>query len=173
MINRGTFVRRFGIERILHNFIDKYGTNAQVISLGAGSDTFYFNLQKPIGMYCEIDFEHITTTKTLKIVKNKLIPNITRVIGGSQIESPHYMLLSGDLADFEKILENKSSKLDFNKPTLVLSECVLIYMETMQGNRIINLITIKFPKACFLTFEQILPHDRYGQVMIQNLAVSL
>jgi O-methyltransferase involved in polyketide biosynthesis len=45
MINRGTYTRTFEIDRIVGNYIQKYGGNCQIISIGAGSDTRWMNLK--------------------------------------------------------------------------------------------------------------------------------
>lgn len=56
-------------------------------------------------------------------------------------------------------------------PTLVLSECVLIYMDAEFGDRIIQWFGQQVPSAAFITYEQILPDDAFGRVMLQNLEV--
>ena len=172
MINRGTFVRRFGIESVLNKFIQKHGPEAQIISLGAGYDTYFFNLTMPVGMYCEVDFEQITTNKIMRLQKNKLLPTGAKVVTGTDIYADHYMLIAGDLANFQHLLDKMlQSGLNIDRPTLVLSECVLIYLDSSSGNQIISSVVKTFKRSTFLTFEQILPDDRYGQVMIHNLAV--
>ncbi len=95
--------------------------------------------------------------------------------GGQDLISNDYWLLSGDLYSFKTtIMERlKLLGLDCQMPTLFLSECVLIYISSEMGNELIQEISSTFPISCFITYEQILPNDPFGQTMIQNLKVLL
>ncbi|KAJ3337146.1 activating signal cointegrator 1 complex subunit [Gonapodya sp. JEL0774] len=48
-------------------------------------------------------------------------------------------------------------------------ECVLVYLEPKTANSIIDWLGRHLEVAVFVTYEQILPHDAFGQMMIQNL----
>lgn len=94
--------------------------------------------------------------------------------GGQDLISNDYWLLSGDLYNFTSSIMERllSLGLDTSLPTLFLSECVLIYMSAAAGDQLIQYACQTFPTCCFLTYEQILPNDAFGQVMIQNLKVA-
>jgi hypothetical protein len=75
MINRGTFTRFYGINTLARNFTRKYKQNCQIVSLGAGNDTLWFNLKRDAvapKLYVEIDFSQITSRKAMAIYRNRL-----------------------------------------------------------------------------------------------------
>jgi O-methyltransferase involved in polyketide biosynthesis len=85
--------------------------------------------------------------------------------------SKDYWLISGDLTDFKNIIDNLVKRgLDTFKPTLFLSECVLIYINPSIGDEIISLASNVFQKSYFITYEQVNPDDAFGKTMISNLA---
>lgn len=57
-------------------------------------------------------------------------------------------------------------------PTLFLSECVLIYMKEEHSAAVVRWAST-FNSALFVTYEQILPDDAFGRMMLKNLQVSL
>lgn len=96
--------------------------------------------------------------------------------GGCDLSGPDYSLISGDLREFEAAVLPKLLEEGFSPdiPTLFLSECVMIYIEPDKSDSIVQWAAqaMKAP-AMFLTFEQILPDDRFGQVMIDNLKANM
>ncbi|KAJ1914726.1 carboxy methyl transferase for protein phosphatase 2A [Mycoemilia scoparia] len=198
LINRGTYCRLTGVKSILKQFIEKTPQfkETQIVSLGAGYDTTYFVLKSEFGLsatrYFEIDFPEITSTKAMTIsrkrpLKSALLQTPNRTLAapstadsikinnsGLDLSSPDYYLISGDLRHFEsqiapKLLENGFKT---SVPTLFLSECVLIYLDSEHSNAILDWVTANMkPSGCFafLTYEQINPSDSFGQMMIQNL----
>ena len=86
--------------------------------------------------------------------------------------SPSYRLVNADLRDVgmvEKKLTAAGVRCD--QPTLFLSECVLVYVEPEESGALIGWAARHFPTAAFLTYEQILPHDTFGQMMVRHLEV--
>ena len=61
--------------------------------------------------------------------------------------------------------------IDINKPTLFLSECVLIYIEAEESKELIQWVGNTFNTSVFVTYEQIRPDDSFGRIMIKNLQV--
>lgn len=57
-------------------------------------------------------------------------------------------------------------------PTLVISECVLIYLDPLDSNRIIDWLTRELSDAMVALYEQIKPDDAFGRMMIHNLQVQ-
>lgn len=55
------------------------------------------------------------------------------------------------------------------KPTLFISECVLIYISAEESNELLQYITDNFEFPNFVIYEQIRPHDPFGKVMARNL----
>ncbi|ORY00206.1 leucine carboxyl methyltransferase [Basidiobolus meristosporus CBS 931.73] len=179
IINRGSFVRTRFLDSLLQLFIDSSTEKKQVVSLGAGSDTRYFLLkeakQNP-HLYIEIDFPEVTSRKLATIYKNpelkRLLPEDAKLgNGGTELYSSDYILLSGDLRRFTEDLVPRLQELgcDFSLPTMFLSECVLIYLDPIYSDKIVLWAVESAPKSMFVTYEQILPDDPFGQMMIRNL----
>lgn len=60
--------------------------------------------------------------------------------------------------------------LDKSAPTLFLSECVLIYMAPEESARLIGWAAQNdFVSSYFVLYEQVEPHDQFGQAMLANL----
>ena len=87
------------------------------------------------------------------------------------LPSSDYTLLGADLRDltaFEQTL--REANFDFSLPTLILSECVLIYMPPTDSAHLLHFLTSRLTGGCMIwTYEQIHPFDAFGQTMISNL----
>jgi tRNA wybutosine-synthesizing protein 4 len=57
-------------------------------------------------------------------------------------------------------------------PTCFLSECVLVYLDAVSGNRIIQWAAQILNEVMFITYEQIRPNDAFGRTMLANLKVN-
>ncbi|CAG8478697.1 11056_t:CDS:2 [Ambispora leptoticha] len=195
IINRGTYVRYAGLDALIKKFLEAGIGNdnndegkkkvpkikKQIVSLGAGSDTRYFNFKSKklldsLYKYFEIDYPEVTAKKVVVIRKNKQLSeffegNVELGLGGAELYASDYCLLSGDLKEFVESIIPRMEKQGFNKslPTLFLSECVLIYMEPQDSDKIIQWIGDNMQAALFALYEQILPNDAFGAIMLQNL----
>eukprot|EP01100_Stratorugosa_tubuloviscum_P012098 TRINITY_DN5583_c0_g1_i1.p1 TRINITY_DN5583_c0_g1~~TRINITY_DN5583_c0_g1_i1.p1 ORF type:complete len:306 (-),score=97.20 TRINITY_DN5583_c0_g1_i1:167-1084(-) len=175
IMNRGYFYRVAAIQIMIRKFIESGGQ--QIISLGAGFDTTYFNLtnnNKAPELYVEIDVQTVTTAKTKIINENTQLFNLISSnanISESEILSSKYKLISVDLNNIQQFERGLNrAGVDFNKSTLFISECVLIYMDCESSDAIIAFAASRFISSAFLTYEQINPNDSFGQIMIENLA---
>ncbi|KAG9300692.1 hypothetical protein G9A89_023490 [Geosiphon pyriformis] len=184
IINRGTYIRSAGIDFLIKKFLqtdhgEELNSNKQIVSLGAGSDTRYFHFKSnniSFKKYFEIDYPEITAKKIAVIRKHQELAEIIGRdaqlgMGGAELYASDYCLLSGDLKDFVEHLVPRMESHGFDKsfPTLFLSECVLIYMEHGDSDMIIQWISESMEAAMFIIYEQILPDDAFGVVMLQNL----
>ncbi|CAG8489658.1 2644_t:CDS:2 [Ambispora gerdemannii] len=203
IINRGlkkalasSYVRYAGLDTLIKKFLeagigmdhskDEQTKNnpkikKQIVSLGAGSDTRYFNskskkLLDGLYKYFEIDYPEVTAKKVAVIRKNKQLSelfegNAKLGLGGTELYASDYCLLSGDLKDFVETIIPRMEEQGFDKslPTLFLSECVLIYMEQQYSDKIIQWVGDNMQTALFVVYEQILPNDIFGITMLQNL----
>ena len=81
----------------------------------------------------------------------------------------------GDLCRFDDILtklEKTYNIIDYSKPTLIVSECVLIYIPSTKSIEILKWSQNKFSNnngCAFVIYEQILPNTPFGKQMIKNL----
>lgn len=70
LINRGYFGRVYTIHKLIDEFRKTTNDNCQVISLGSGFDTLFWNLKGEIP-FIEMDFESVVQKKIDVIQKNK------------------------------------------------------------------------------------------------------
>jgi tRNA wybutosine-synthesizing protein 4 len=127
----------------------------------------------------EVDFSEVTRKKAMLIAAEELLlsklglePKISIVEG--EIISEHYRLLPADLRDL-KDLDRVflQATLDPKQPTLIIAECVLIYLEPHVSRAVVKWAADKFETAAFVIYEQIHPNDAFGQQMLRNLEVCI
>ncbi|KAG0367102.1 hypothetical protein BGZ54_004385, partial [Gamsiella multidivaricata] len=221
LINRGSYLRTAALDNLTEQFMRSVanepttasptatatttsgskvplsaGIRKQIVSLGCGSDTRYFNFKKEIGAYeeflCpsinqakglsvqkyfEIDFQESTAKKAAVIKKNKAFtdiiadPDLKLGLGGTELYSEDYCLLSGDLREFVDIIvpKLKAQGFDTSLPTLFLSECVLIYIQPHASDAIVDWVGKNLDASLFVVYEQINPIDAFGAMMLRNL----
>jgi len=59
--------------------------------------------------------------------------------------------------------------IDKSLPTLVLTECLLIYMKAEDSSRVLGWVNLTFPDVALLNYEMINPEDKFGKMMIENV----
>ena len=70
------------------------------------------------------------------------------------------------LADLERLEERLVSfSFDFNLPTIVFSECALTYIPEESVSALIKFVGERIARCHFLTYEQVSPHDSFGEIM--------
>jgi [phosphatase 2A protein]-leucine-carboxy methyltransferase len=103
--------------------------------------------------------------------------------GGCELHAPKYHLLSADIRRPEtlgKLLEpqpsNSTSLLNPGLPTLLIFECVLVYMTPEEADTILRRFTEYFGAAGTplgaVVYEMFNLGDSFGRVMLNNLSVS-
>jgi len=197
LINRGFFTRIQCIQDLIIQFLNTYGGSQQqsqkkqIISLGCGFDTYYFrehcNLLANNITYIEVDYDQVIRNKIKIIQQHSELqqPALGDVdfndvvlkqhqLDQLCIKSNNYRLGSIDLTDTKtfNIFDADHLDIDFNVPTLFLSECVLVYIPTECGNNVIQWASNNFKESCFITYEQIKPYDEFGSMMIKNIEMK-
>eukprot|EP00026_Physarum_polycephalum_P010478 Phypoly_transcript_10642.p1 GENE.Phypoly_transcript_10642~~Phypoly_transcript_10642.p1 ORF type:complete len:332 (+),score=42.42 Phypoly_transcript_10642:214-1209(+) len=176
LINRGYASRVLALEILIKQFLSTQpSVEKQIVSFGSGFDTTYWKL-KSAGLnvkgYFEADFPAVVRGKINIITKNNSLfePLQQFTKSDTELNGPDYHLFAADLNNIPN-LESSLVKagIDFSLPTLFLSECVMIYMAPEKGNDLIKWVGSKFSTGCFIVYEQILPHDPFGTMMVQNL----
>ncbi|XP_004604327.1 leucine carboxyl methyltransferase 1 [Sorex araneus] len=180
-INRGYFARVQGVSQLLKAFLRKTECNCQIINLGAGMDTTFWTLKDEDLLpkkYFEVDFPMIVSRKLHNIRYKPLLskPIIelhsedSLQMDGSTLDSKRYAIIGADLRDIPE-LEEKLKKCNMNAqlPTLLVTECVLVYMTPEQSANLIKWAANLFETAMFINYEQVNMNDRFGQIMIENL----
>ncbi|KFK42582.1 hypothetical protein AALP_AA1G014200 [Arabis alpina] len=182
IINRGYFSRWAAFRKLVFQFLESGNetapTKKQILSLGAGFDTTYFQLLdegKGPNLYVELDFKEVTSKKAAVIenssqLRDKLGPNASISIDEGQVLSDHYKLLPVDLRDIPKLRDVIAfADMDPSLPTFIIAECVLIYLDPDSSRAIVSWASKAFSTAVFFLYEQIHPDDAFGHQMIRNL----
>ena len=176
-INRGYFLRYFAIKNIIDQFLNRTNCVCQIVSLGCGFDTLFWNLNRqnllPSHGFYEVDLRPIVQKK-IHLIKTR--PPLHQVlkeevkVDGSQLHSKHYHLISGDLKDIHA-LKNvlTESGVDNKIPTLFILECVLVYIEPQSVQNLLNFISKDFRTSFVIDYDPVNLNDRFGQVMKLNL----
>eukprot|EP00899_Mesostigma_viride_P024360 jgi/Mesvir1/5108/Mv15268-RA.1 len=183
LINRGYYARWAAIRRLLTDFLLAGGEAAgpkQVLSLGAGYDTAYFQTHSegtlPSYRCFELDYLEVTRKKAMFIQQNerlrtRLGETATIDPDKGHVHSPGgYHLLPVDLRDVDAMEAALSEHgFDYSLPTFILSECVLVYLKPEAGEALVRWGASRLRTAVFVLYEQILPDDSFGQQMLRNL----
>ncbi|KAM9599093.1 leucine carboxyl methyltransferase 1 isoform 1-T1 [Morphnus guianensis] len=186
-INRGKLAREcyyarvHGVSYLIKAFLKKTDCNCQIVNLGAGMDTLFWRLKDENLLprkYFEVDFPMIVARK-IHNIKSK--PPLSKpimeshsgdslLIDSHSLDSSRYSIVGADLR-FSSDLEEKLKKhnLDIHLPTLLVAECVLVYMTPQQSANLLKWAASTFPVAMFINYEQVNMTDRFGQIMIENL----
>ncbi|KAM7371067.1 hypothetical protein PAMP_010564 [Pampus punctatissimus] len=92
------------------------------------------------------------------------------LLDAHSLDSDRYCIIGADLRDVSN-MDEKLKKFHLNPelPTLLLSECVLVYMTPSQSSNLVHWAAETFHTAMFINYEQVNMSDRFGQVMIENL----
>lgn len=185
IINRGYFARWAALWKLLLQFLksevssdDNNQMKKQILSLGAGFDTTYFQLVNEglaPHLYVEVDFKEVTSKKAALIdhhsqLKDKVghEASISRERG--EVLSDHYKLLPIDLRDVKQLDSLVSlAQLDPSLPTFIIAECVLIYLDPGSTRDVVGWASRTFSTAVFFLYEQIHPDDAFGEQMMRNL----
>ena len=171
----------------------------QVLSLGAGSDTRFWRIcdaahtSAALARYVEVDFPEMARAKADHIRRT---PALTSRIAGLRAPEPEsevilegdkYALLGLDLrtlaaggAPAPPALKRLMAQLDPKKPTLVLLECVLAYMDAGVADAALSAVLSRLGRVGIVLYDMCvsgeagqgeLEPSRFGQVMLHNLSV--
>ncbi|KAJ8671582.1 hypothetical protein QAD02_002841, partial [Eretmocerus hayati] len=155
------------------------GGIGQVLNLGAGFDTLYWRLKKSgraPSNFVEIDFPSIAARKCKLIQKYQPLVDTLNPTGGviricgTDLHAADYHLVGADLRHVEE-LERKLVQVvvDTSLPTLLLAECVLVYMDSEASENLLRYFARTFRNSLFISYEQINMKDKFGEVMLDNL----
>ena len=163
----------------------KKTTKKQVVILGAGLDTMFFRLRSSNALrdceYFELDFPDVTMQKVGAIKRRKALNEVMGLSnaeelmaalssGFTELNVPGYHLLPCDLRDLDATTAKlEAAGIDRTVPTLFVSECVLIYMEAKFSTQLVAWAASYFDDVSFALYEQILPDDAFGRVMMANI----
>ncbi|GAA5901129.1 hypothetical protein JCM5296_006279 [Sporobolomyces johnsonii] len=176
---------------------DDQRANVQVLSLGAGADTRFWRMRKrwderrgaeswPCRRWVEVDFPEATGAKARTVsskaeLRGALGGEINIEQGGLGLTSSLYAVLPGDLRDLPTLASSllsppRSSStatpiLDPSLPTLLLLECVLVYLSPSATDGVLSWFASTFKDGSTVSYDPFGLHDSFGQVMKRNLAM--
>ncbi|KAF9030674.1 leucine carboxyl methyltransferase [Hymenopellis radicata] len=197
LINIGTYVRTVAIDDLVAQWLAlsrEDGTQCQIVSLGAGSDSRFWRIavcilinwehNSHLAKYIEIDFPEITSKKAMTIRKSKPLGSVLgdpakiQVSGGGTgLKSPRYNLIPADLRRPPQetlasiLFEGLEPLLSSSRPTLLLFECVLAYMSPDSSNALLTWFRQQFSDGILgsVVYEMFGLEDSFGLVMVNNL----
>lgn len=195
LINVGTYVRSYSIDHLVEEWISiskQEHKPCQIVSLGAGSDTRFWRIATGpysdyLRVYAELDFPEVTVKKAMSIRKSKQLStvlgapeNVSLAQGGLALHSPKYHLLPCDLRKppAEILPSLLGDILSPSSPTLLLFECVLVYMSPEASSNLIQWFVDYFQSSAVspnpgvlgaIVYEMFGLQDSFGQVMMNNL----
>jgi [phosphatase 2A protein]-leucine-carboxy methyltransferase len=161
----------------------------QIVSLGAGTDTRYFRLaasNPSLGLvYHEIDFAVNTSAKISTIKQTPALLSVLSAhsgdpdailiaANGESLTSPTLNIHAIDLRTISPSSLPRIPNLRPDAPTLILSECCLIYLSPEHNLQILSAFTQHLVPApaplALVLYEPIRPNDPFGRTMVANLA---
>uniref|UniRef100_A0A8C1VJD4 tRNA wybutosine-synthesizing protein 4 n=1 Tax=Cyprinus carpio TaxID=7962 RepID=A0A8C1VJD4_CYPCA len=187
LINRGYYVRWKAVDHCLKQFFHatQSCSRRQILSLGAGFDSLYFRLHAEGALggvtVFEVDFPEVARRKAALINSNTCLKDTLpdrETVSNQQtnavfIRSGHYNLIGVDVRKEQEVEVTLSAAgLQWDAPTLVLSEVVLTYMETQWSDAVIGWAAKLLPQSVFVMYEQIHPDDPFGRVMQNHFLKS-
>lgn len=182
-------MRTTAIDKIVHTFLSpREPGRKQIISLGAGSDTRYFRLkqkQRSLNLaYHEIDFAANTQRKIAQLLTSPFSNQVKSLCDidfhgfdveisqdKTKLSSADYFIHPQDLRSLPKS-ETGLTEIDTSLPTLIISECCLIYLPPDDADSVLKYFEGIFPSTTSLAiviYEPIRPFDAFGKTMVRNL----
>ena len=174
LMNRGTYCRVYAINSKLHEILDNRkkleefkDSKINIIILGSGFDTTYFNLMAEgytnIEVY-EYDYKNIIEKKMKYISKYKQLSEIVKT------NKNNYHLIDCDITN-KKLFSESLNKIQNNENdlTIVICECLLVYIDKEITVEMLSSINERFSNVYILEYDLIGPDDPFGKEMVDNL----
>ena len=164
----------------MDTFLSSIKEQKQIISLGAGSDTRYFRLKREKKhtnfFYHELDFEENNKTKINRLQTAQCVQKVKDLCDvdlkafkttNGEMWSPEYSIHAIDL----RKPPEKPEWLETTIPTLLVSECCLIYLSPDKADGLLTYFSGLFTSAplSIVIYEPFRPYDPFGRTMIKNL----
>jgi len=88
----------------------------------------------------------------------------------TDLHGENYHLVGVDLRQLSEVQKKlNDSEVNWNTSTLILSECVLVYVEPEHIRALLTFLSTQLTTALFVNYEQVNMDDRFGQIMLTNL----
>ena len=186
-------MRTKAIDKLVDEFLDaEPAQKKQIISLGAGTDTRYFRImlrysvhEEPNFVYHEIDFPENTARKLKEVSRRSelaegvhcAVPTFGTAESPSNpyiiLDAPFYHVHPVDLRDLNPVKEPPRTfrSIDPSLPTLIISECCLVYLSPAAADAVTYYFTKHFFQPStplgMVLYEPINPDDAFGRLWCQ------
>ena len=182
LINRGYYSRVAAMDTVIDRFEKLFGEERQIVSLGSGSDTTYFRLlkQRAPKLYVEVDLPDVATRKAAAIKSCPATRDLASFKDATPSEdgatrmlltAPGYALGAVDLRDVPAVARTLAAAgVDFTLPTLLIAECVFVYVKPEKSRAVLTWLASSFDTAVYAAYEQIRPEDAFGRTMVLNMS---
>lgn len=184
IINRGYYTRVSCFRNIIQNFLDSTKSlgKRQIINIGCGYDTLSFHLldagHADLTIF-EVDHEDVIVRKTDMIRRstdlNSLLSGSGDPLGPNYgFETENLKFIAADLQQSTVIESLVGAGLNPAHPTLILSECVLVYMDAACVSSLGTALVSFFgdTSVAWLSYDMFNPTDTFGKMMRSNLESS-
>ena len=174
LLHRGYYARHRAVDAALRSFV-RLHPRGQIVALGAGLDGSFWRL-KATGCECayfEVDSDLVVAEKQ-RLIRNhpiliEAVGQYAAGVSGAEDDRGAYRLIGGDLRDMSTVasaLEREG--LDATKPTLVLVECVLAYLDSDRGDRVIAWARATFVDVFVVCYDVVKTSKAFAKVMLDN-----
>lgn len=185
MMHRGYYARVKSQQKVIAELLEagSTGSQLQILLLGSGCDTLGLETLRSYGNRArifEVDFPDMIERK--KSIFQSNIEKLPESSSGSCTDLPsgngcafgaNLTLLGCDLRDPTAVVTLfQESTFDPTVPTLVITECVLVYLTGPQSDALVEAVSNLVPATTplmWMTYDMINPQDVYGQMMVKNL----
>lgn len=185
VINRGSYIRIRSIDIIIKRFIEQYkeAEEVRILNLGAGSDTRSFQILKGYQNVevIEIDFPDSVKFKKATIVDDEILcdaiganyelhsdlDKFYQQLDNSELRTDRFLLIPMDLREIDTLKTFLASLQD--KPTLIISECMLCYLTTEESSSLLHTLHKNIPHGILAIYDPLGGEGSFGNVMIDNL----
>jgi O-methyltransferase involved in polyketide biosynthesis len=185
IIKRGTHARVCVMDRAIATFLNaNKNTTSQVVVLGAGKDTSYFRYCNQGIMGQQLPPKQESFVRWYEVDHNAVIQEKARIIQSSSSLSSQFPLepmqwgyqVANDHSSFSLIQHDLREthlldklELDPSFPTLLLIECVFMYLPSQESKTLLEHLATRLKHATMVAYEPILGQDPFGRMMEQNL----
>jgi O-methyltransferase involved in polyketide biosynthesis len=180
IMNRGIWSRVYSIKSTVEKVLTEYkDTEVNIISIGSGLDTLYFLLKEKFSniKYFEFDYDDICFKKIELIKKSDLLKSVISKDFDNSVKLSHgniyakdYYLLKCDVSNSDDFIAKlKETDIDYNNLTIIIAECVLVYIKKDVTYKMLTTYTSLFKNVLMLEYDLVNALDPFGQEMIDNL----
>ena len=186
LINRGTYLRTHALDIVVELFVQEHGGTCQLVSLGGGSDTRAFRVleKHPHVKYTEVDFPESARIKRHAVLN---LTELQQALGYSgptsatvqsnegllneplHFATDRYTLVGFDLRHIAVRGTDVFLFLEKHVPTLVISECVLCYLEPLDVEAVVRFWKSHLQHVALAIFDPMSLGDAFGESMTHNL----